>query len=384
MKQRCFVIMPYGDKLDADGKIVHFDQVYAAMIEKGVARVPDLECVRCDDIEQPGWIHERMLTHILEDQVAVVDTSTNNPNVFYELGVRHALRKSVTVLVHQKGTTPTFNIGGLDSIQYEVTPEGLAAGAGKIQRYIENALANASNTDSLVYAAIPTLEVRRVPNRITSFTVSHFRLLRAPEKRIGFVTGDREDIKVGHVWVTSENTHMQMDTFFGKSTSATIRYLGAVKNELGKLVEDVIAKELAAKMGTVMEVDPGTVIVTGPGQLARNGVRWVFHVAAVAGEPREGYRPVTRLDRCVKNSLRRVSELPDDGLTSILFPIFGTGPAGGRFESHARICIDAAIDYLETAASPVKDVLFYVVTDTDLQVCREIMRNHTAIGPQAQ
>ena len=55
--RRCFVIMPFGDKTDADGKHIDFDRVYETMILPAVsgdamraAGAAPLECVRCDKI----------------------------------------------------------------------------------------------------------------------------------------------------------------------------------------------------------------------------------------------------------------------------------------------------------------------------------------------
>jgi hypothetical protein len=125
VNSNCFVIMPYGPKRDIDGKSIDFDKLYELMIKQAVSSVGGLICVRCDDIEQPGWIHERMLKHILEDRVAVVDTSTLNANVFYELGVRHALRRSTTVLIQRKGSEyrPELQHPSPDRLVGEVQPE---------------------------------------------------------------------------------------------------------------------------------------------------------------------------------------------------------------------------------------------------------------------
>src|SRR5262245_10603472 len=104
-RDTCFVIMPFGRKKDIDGAEIDFDAIYDYVIKPAVALRPDLDCLRCGDIDAPGWIHGRMLRNIYEARVALVDTSTLNANVFYELGVRHALRKSVTVLLRSKGTS---------------------------------------------------------------------------------------------------------------------------------------------------------------------------------------------------------------------------------------------------------------------------------------
>jgi hypothetical protein len=96
--------------------------------------------------------HERMLSHICEDRVAIVDTSTLNANVFYELGVRHALKRSATILIHKKGTSRLFNIAGLSSIEYSTNSEGSRRSEKRrsLAIYITNALKDSAGTDSLV------------------------------------------------------------------------------------------------------------------------------------------------------------------------------------------------------------------------------------------
>lgn len=377
----CFVIMPYGMKEDIDGNEVDFEVVYKFIIKQAVARVPGLNCVRCDDIELPGWIHDRMLRHILDDAVAIVDTSTLNANVFYELGVRHALKRCVTVLIHKKGTSWPFNIAGMSSVEYTLDLSGADEAKEKIGTFITNGLKDAKHVDSLVYNVLPELQMRmgpaRVPKVLTKCATIERALVNGSKKRLGLVTGDRDEITVGDIWVNSENTEMQMDRYYGTSTSATIRYLGAEKNAVsGRVERDTIAEELKQRMGSEKQVDPGFVITTGAGSLEKNNnVRYIFHVAAVIGEPREGYRPIERVERCVTNALRRADkEFRREQVKSILFPIFGTGPGGGDFKDHANKCFNAAIEYLETnPTSSMERVYFYVWSDLDLELCMELL-----------
>jgi O-acetyl-ADP-ribose deacetylase (regulator of RNase III) len=333
-----------------------------------------------------------MVRHIYEDRVAIVDTSTLNANVFYELGVRHALRRSITVLIHRKGTTWPFNIAGLNSIEYDLTTRGgITRAKRQIRAFIRNAIADSDHADSLIYNVFPDLRVELGPTpgprRLTRVERFEYPLTRRPECCIGLVSGDRENISLGDIWVNSENTDMQMDRYFGRSTSATIRYLGARKHPVtGKIEEDTIGDELARKLGGEMRVDQATVIPTGAGELRANGVKWIFHVAAVVGEPREGYRPIDRIERCVTNAIRRAGspDFSEDPPASILFPIFGTGPGGGDLEDHATRCIDAAVQALETGygGSSLRSVFFYVWSDRDLEVCRAVIDRHDGVrGP---
>lgn len=387
MSRTCFVIMPFGRKMDADGQVIDFDEVYQYVIRDAVDGLSGLTCQRCDDIEAPGWIHERMLKHIAEDPVAIVDTSTLNANVFYELGVRHALKRSVTVLIHKEGSSWPFNIAGLNSIAYNMTPEGMAEAKKKISAFIANALADPESTDSLVYNVLPDLRVAtgpaRADRRLTQVRVWEYPLARDARSCIGLVSGDRDNLMVGDIWASSENTEMQMDRYYGTSTSATIRYLGARKHPVtGRVLEDTIGDELAAKLNGEQRIAPAAVIPTGPGELRRNGVRWIFHVAAVVGEPREGYRPIERIERCVTSALRLASsaKFRDDSLTSILFPIFGTGPGGGDLRDHAERCIDAAVEFLELSLDDsVRTAYFYVWSDMAWEICQEIVARHPGL-----
>ena len=388
----CFVIMPYGVKTDVDGQDVDFNEIFDYVIKSAVEDLDGFTCVRCDNIDASGWIHDQMLRHIYEDRVALVDTSTLNANVFYELGVRHALKRGITVLIHREGTTWPFNIAGLKSIKYTTGPRGVEQAKQKIRAFITNALEDPDHTDSLVYNVLPDLRVERGsergPQRLTRVQRLEYPLTRRPECRLGLISGDRENITVGDVWVNSENTDMQMDRYYGTSTSATIRYLGARKHPVtGKVEEDTIGDELSRALNGEMGVAPAGVITTGPGELSGNGVKWIFHVAAVVGEPREGYRAIERIERCVTSAFRHAAkpEFADDAPTSILFPIFGTGSGGGELGDHARRCIDAAVEALEGGiAASVRTAYFYIWSDAALEASQAVIDDHDGLQAESE
>jgi O-acetyl-ADP-ribose deacetylase (regulator of RNase III) len=385
----CFVIMPFGMKqFGTGGREIDFDLVYRDLIQRAVAMVPGLQCLRCDDLEQPGWIHERMLEHIFKARVAIVDLSALNANVFYELGVRHALCRGITVLLKETGTTAPFNLAGMDTIAYTATPAGISERVDVLARYLKNSLGDPSAMDSLVHKALPQLRIQRVQSPAARMeplrwhlTIDSEALSHCPE--IGFVTGDRRDlVELADTWVNSENTLMQMDSFYGKSTSATIRYLGARKNEAGIVEEDTIAEALRRRLKAlrVTSVDPATVIETTAGALEdSHGVERLLHVAAVVGQPLQGWRPVQDLAQCVKAPLRKALNA---GARAVLLPIFGTGPGGGDLEATMTLLIDTAVEFLrheKTRAGRLRHVYFYVWGEDDLVQCKAIADRHPAL-----
>jgi O-acetyl-ADP-ribose deacetylase (regulator of RNase III) len=369
----CFVIMPFGEKQDADGKAIDFDEIYEYLIKPAVGEItPD--CVRCDQIGEAGWIHAKMIDRVYEADIAIVDITSLNPNVFYELGVRHALRSSVTVLIRRKGTRLPFNIEGLNVIEYDLGPKDVAEAKASIAKLIRSGLSRAA-TDSLVHEVLD-LRIGTAPQPAAK-SETRYVVDAAPAKRLCVIAGDIKNIKGIDVWVNSENTNMQMARFFDRSVSSLIRHLGAEKDVTGHVTKDVIADALTAAMGSHKTVDPATVIVTSSGRLAdTHQVKWVFHAAAVAGAPGKGYQPIHDVADCVTNALERADELSGDGdrLSSILFPLLGTGTAGGDLKSIVGSLLDAAIDYLTgRPGSAVDRVCFVGWSEAEVLACQSVL-----------
>ena len=105
----CFVLMPFGRKTDAAGRVVNFDSVYQKIIAPGVERA-GLEPIRADEEKIGGTIHKPMFERLMLCHYAVADITGANPNVFYELGIRHALRPASTVILFVEGTVIPFDL----------------------------------------------------------------------------------------------------------------------------------------------------------------------------------------------------------------------------------------------------------------------------------
>lgn len=381
-KDTCFVIMPYGKRRDQDDAEIDFDDVYKLLLRPVVESL-DLECERCDQ-SPSGLIHVKMFEQILNARVALVDISTLNPNVFYELGVRHALRPSATILIRRKGTTIPFNIQDLDVIEYDVDLGSAETAKKKISDAIQNGL-TMKRTDSPVHQHLD-LRIMRPSRVLQELTVYDYTLSDGSKRRLGMITGDLQhvgrgaDAKKIDVWVNSENTNMQMARFFDRSVSAVIRYEGAKKDANGRVLKDTIYDEIRTQVpeGSTQEVQPGTVVVTGAGELEREcGVRKIFHVAAVRGEVGHGYSPVQDLGKCVRRALEMADspKLAAEDLRSILFPLMGTGTARAGKEKTVPVLIDAAVSYLKASPnSKLKEVYFLAWTDIDLEVCQSVIQ----------
>jgi hypothetical protein len=91
--------MPFGKKKEPQRRDeVDFDQIYERGIKPAVRRF-DIDCIRADEERSGGVIHLPMFERLLLAEIAIVDVTLANPNVYYELGVRHASRPRTTISI---------------------------------------------------------------------------------------------------------------------------------------------------------------------------------------------------------------------------------------------------------------------------------------------
>ena len=81
---------------------------------------------------------------------------------------------------------------------------------------------------------IKELEERLLPPKRAEHEIFMYSLKNG--KQIGLIAGDITNVKVADIWVSSENTNMEMARFFDRSVSASIRYFGAKRGEGGRVI----------------------------------------------------------------------------------------------------------------------------------------------------
>jgi len=155
-KPLCFVLMPFGKKPGAGGAVVDFDAVYGALIKPAV-EAAGLAPIRADEEQAGGIIHKPMFERLILCEYAVADLTTANANVFYELGVRHAVKPATTILIFAAdGTRLPFDLGPMRALPYRLGPDGAPADAAAGQAALAKALAAAQEggVDSPVFQLV--------------------------------------------------------------------------------------------------------------------------------------------------------------------------------------------------------------------------------------
>jgi tetratricopeptide (TPR) repeat protein len=123
MKPHAFVAMPFGTKPDSKGNLINFNRVYSDYI-KPALEAAGLEVFRADEEQRAGDIRSDMFQELLLADLVVADLTIDNPNVWYELGVRHALRARGVVLVCGGKTTTAFDLYTDRKLRYSIKDDG--------------------------------------------------------------------------------------------------------------------------------------------------------------------------------------------------------------------------------------------------------------------
>jgi len=120
----CFVLMPFGKKPVASGLLIDFDGVYSELLAPAINDA-GLEPLRADQELSGGIIHKPMFERLILCEYGLADLTAANANVFYELGVRHAVRPASTLLVFAEGTGQLpFDVGLLRGLPYALGADG--------------------------------------------------------------------------------------------------------------------------------------------------------------------------------------------------------------------------------------------------------------------
>lgn len=107
-KYICFVISPFGEP---------FDTYYLRVI-KPVLDEQKIFAMRGDSLYRPTTIMDDIWTGIRDAKILIAELTNRNPNVFYELGLAHALSKPVILLSQSIDDVP-FDLRGIRIILYD-------------------------------------------------------------------------------------------------------------------------------------------------------------------------------------------------------------------------------------------------------------------------
>ncbi|MGB6836985.1 MAG: hypothetical protein WBF66_04690, partial [Dehalococcoidia bacterium] len=157
----CFVIAPIGEE-DTDIRR-RSDQVLNHIIVPA-AQECGYTAMRADQISEPGLITPQIIQHLVEDPLVVADLTGHNANVFYELAVRHAVRKPMVQII-QAGERIPFDVAGTRTIEVDHRDlDSVARCRDEMVRQIRTVEKDVSQIDTPISVAIDLQSLRRSEN----------------------------------------------------------------------------------------------------------------------------------------------------------------------------------------------------------------------------
>jgi hypothetical protein len=109
----------------------HFDSVYATL--RRTAEMAGLRCRRADDIWENPAVIQDVVSLIDRSGIVIGDCTGRNPNVFYEIGIAHALGREVILITQAEADIP-FDLRHLRYVQYLNNGERLDVLSTRLQR----------------------------------------------------------------------------------------------------------------------------------------------------------------------------------------------------------------------------------------------------------
>ena len=149
-QKTCFVIAPIGP--DGSATRLRSDQLFRYLISPAAAECGYAFVHRADDLGRPGLITTQIMEHLLRSELVIADLSDHNPNVFYELAVRHFVARPVVQLIVHDQPIP-FDLAQLRTIKYDLGDlDAVTASRQQLITQIQHAERRPSEADNPIGA----------------------------------------------------------------------------------------------------------------------------------------------------------------------------------------------------------------------------------------
>jgi len=160
-KKICFIIAPIGD-LGSDIR-KRSDDILDYMI-KPVTKEFGYETIRADEIPEPGIITSQVILQVKNADLVIADLTGKNPNVFYELAVRHSIGKPVIQIIKSTDSIP-FDVLPMRTIRFEWTYlKNTEQFKNELRKQIETIEKNPGKAESPISEAISLEDLNKSKN----------------------------------------------------------------------------------------------------------------------------------------------------------------------------------------------------------------------------
>jgi len=181
-EKSCFVIAPIGD----EGSDIRrrSDQVLKHIVGPA-AKDCGYETMRADKISEPGIITSQVIQHLLDDALVIADLTGRKPNVFYELAIRHAVRKPVVQIIHAGESIP-FDVAASRTIHVDHHDlDSVARCREELTQQIRSVEKDPSQVDTPISVAVDLQSLRQSDNPLEKSNAEIISMLQELRAMVG-------------------------------------------------------------------------------------------------------------------------------------------------------------------------------------------------------
>ena len=161
MGRKAFIVRPFGTKSG-----INFEDVQRQLIEPAL-KACEIEGGTTEPFLEAGNIRADMFQQLLVADIVVADISIHNANVFYELGVRHALQPQKTFMIRAKSKKDPKDRGPEDDVPFDLKTDRYlqydsdspGATVDTLIQALRQTIAS-ENPDSPVFQMLPDLQAQ--------------------------------------------------------------------------------------------------------------------------------------------------------------------------------------------------------------------------------
>ena len=141
-KRRCFIIMSFKPE---------YDVIYQLGIKPAVED-NNLECIRLDEEYIPQNVPTKIIGEIIGSDVIIAEITEASPNVYYELGISHAIGNK-TIIISQELTNLPFDIRNENTLGYKNSRDGIKLLYYELKGCISRLLSHPDEPSNIVQIA---------------------------------------------------------------------------------------------------------------------------------------------------------------------------------------------------------------------------------------
>lgn len=193
--KECFIITPIGG---AGSEIRRETDGLVKSVLGPVLSEFDLEPVPAHQISETGSITRQVIKRIIESDLVIANLTGLNPNVMYEVGIRHCARKSM-IVVAREGTILPFDLSDERTIFFQNDMSGAEELKDQLRKMIPKCLEETA-IDNPVYRVVD-VDLIKLPEGTPDVSI-------LADRKFSLIEDQLEDLKVGlrSLVMSSRNT----------------------------------------------------------------------------------------------------------------------------------------------------------------------------------